>query len=74
MLQKPAVAITALICGTLFAVSALGGVVLLAYTGHETAAVGTLIGGPLVAWLGIIAGRLRTVQEAVRTPPTPPTE
>lgn len=73
MLTRPAVAITAIICGTLLALAAIGGVVWLAYTGHETAAVGTLVGGPLFLWLTTMAGRLREVQQAVRTTQDPPT-
>lgn len=77
MLTRPAVAIVAIICGTVFALSVLAGVVWLAYTDHETAAVGTIVFGPLLAWLLTMAGRLREVQTTMRASTTatqePPT-
>lgn len=73
MLTDRVVAVTLIICATAFACVAVSWVGYLAATGHDTAAVGLVIGGPLVTVLGMIAGRLRSVQQSLAStsPGTP---
>lgn len=49
MLNRPAVAITAIVAGLVAFLAVLGGVVLLAYYGKSTEAITGLLGGSLLA-------------------------
>jgi hypothetical protein len=65
MLTRTSVAITVVICTTAFGLGALGGVVWLAATDHGTEAVGALA----VALLGVVWGKLQSVQNTVKRTP-----
>lgn len=62
MLSDRAVAITVIVSATWLASLALAGVILLAATGHESAVVGTFVGGPMLAWAAVLLGRLRAAR------------
>lgn len=66
MLSHPAVAITAIVCVTLFCLGSVGGVILLALNGKGTEAVGVFILGLMT----LILGKLSRVQEQVRAATT----
>lgn len=74
MLQRPAVAVTAIICATVTMLAVLASVVFLAWTGRDTAVIGALLGGPVLALLGLLSKRLGEVREAVRSTPPPPSK
>lgn len=64
------VLVTVIMCSTLFALAALSGMVALALTGHDSAAVAALIGtifGPLLA---AIAARLKGMHDAIKSATT----
>lgn len=66
LIAKPSVIITAIVCGTLLALSALAGVVYLAVTGHDTAVVGTLITITFGAIGVLMSNRIRRVENTVQ--------
>lgn len=76
MLMRPAVAITAIICGLIAFLGALTGIIYLVSVGQDSAVIGVFIAGPVVAVLGVIAKRLGAVKEAVNnaTVVTPPVD
>lgn len=65
MLDRPAVAITAMICATLAFVAALAGIVFIVHDGHDASVIGLFVGGPVVALLAVVARRLKSVHDAV---------
>lgn len=67
MLTDPSVARTLIVCVSFLAALALGGVVFLAYTGHEYAVVAALITATAAAIGPVLNGRIRRhVDEAVK--------
>lgn len=73
MLQKTSVAITLIVSVALVTLSAITGVVILAVSAHETsAAITSLIGGPIVGMLAYAVSQLRQVRAAVTQQATPP--
>lgn len=70
MLARPSVAITAIICGTLFALGAVAGVVYLAATGKGVEAVGVFI----LAMLTAVLGKMNRLHGEVRAATSSTTE
>ena len=65
MLEDRRVMMTLIVCGTVFACVVVLTVGYLAATGHDTVAIGAIIGGPLLTILGVIAGRLKALNTTV---------
>lgn len=66
LMGTPSVFITMIVCGTVLALAAIGGVVYLASTGNDTAVIGTLIVVTLTAVGGLLNVRMRQTRDAVQ--------
>ena len=66
MLNRPAVAITAIIAGLVAFLGILGGVVYLAANGHSTEAVSSLLGGSLLVLIMNLRGKVAALHEDVK--------
>lgn len=66
MLHTTAVAITVVICGCLVFLAALAGVVFLAYTGHDSAAIGALFTVVLAAIGARMSGQIQQARREIQ--------
>lgn len=65
MLTRTPIMITGIICATIIFLGALGSVVYLAVTGHDSSVIGVLIVGVLAAVAKMLSGRISGLQRTV---------
>jgi len=70
MMSDRWVAITAVICATLFSIAALGGMLYLVATGNS----GEVFGALAIGLLTVVYGKMRSMQETMRTTNVPPSQ
>lgn len=67
LMNTPGVIITMIICGTILSLTAIAGVIFLAYTGNDAAVIGTLIAVVLTAVGALLNSRVKRTLDAVNS-------
>lgn len=65
MLTRTPIMITGIICATIIFLGALGSVVFLAFTGHDSSVIGILIAGVLAAIAKVFSSKFNDMKRSV---------